>query len=225
MGEAIYVDSILVLEDFRASLTEFAKDAQDALSAAEMEIRRTSDWLQQQLRLWQSKVRVYQDEVSQAKNDLARRKLFKEFGRTPDCTIQEEALREAKARLKHAEEKVHNCKHWLHVLPREVLEYEGQARQLMGVLSADVPRALALLERKIDDLEAYLAVAPPSMTAPAPAGTTSSSTPGTPSALAPTPAAILEKVAEPGPTTAAVEGLAPAPLQEEPPLDSPSLAR
>ena len=45
---------------------------------------------------------------------------------------------------------------------RAVDEYEGPVRHLADVLEAGVPRAVALLERQIADLEAYLAVKPKS---------------------------------------------------------------
>lgn len=166
MAPAAKVTSIEDLQAFKASLGEFGEDAKEALGANAMELQRTFAWLQEQGQHWQREIRVRQEEFVVAKNNLNRRKMSKVMGRTPDCSEQEEAFELAQRRLRHAEEKLENCKRWGTRLRRVVDEYEGPARQLNGFLDVELARALALLERKIDALVAYLEVAPP--TAPAP---------------------------------------------------------
>ena len=76
--------------------------------------------------------------------------------RAPDTTEQEKALQLAQARLAHAEDKVENCRRWLRLLPEAIIDYEGPARQLSGILEADMPKADSLLENKIRALEEYV---------------------------------------------------------------------
>jgi dGTP triphosphohydrolase len=161
MSSPANVNSIAALAEFRAELAEFVEDARDALSANEMEIQRAFAWLDDQTRHWQREIRNRQDEVVNAKNNLASRKMFKTFGKPPDCTEQEKLLRRAQQRLVEAEEKFAACKRWAPQLRRNVDEYESQARLLAGMLEADMLKAGIRLEKQIAALEAYVNTAPP----------------------------------------------------------------
>ena len=67
----------------------------------------------------------------------------------------------AALRLREAEAKVEKTRQWQNLLPRAVAEYEGPARQLMGMLDADLALGVAILDRKIDALDAYLKTSEP----------------------------------------------------------------
>jgi hypothetical protein len=150
------VFSLDALVDLKATLCTFTSEAREALSAVEMEIRRNQVWLDGQLAHWRDMVRRCEDEVFQARQELTRRRMMRIGDRPPDTTEQEEALQLAQARLAHAEDKVETTRRWLRVLPQAIIEYEGPARQLSGMLEADMPKADALLESKIVALEAYV---------------------------------------------------------------------
>jgi hypothetical protein len=154
------VTSIDLLRDFRAALAGFRADAQDALAAVELELRRAFDWLAERRQYWQRQARELQDEVTHAKAELSRRQMVLPGERVPDCTQQLKALRKAQQMLAHAEGQVERSRRWEPALRRAVDEYEGPARQLGGLLDADLPRAQALLERLVASLDAYVAVAP-----------------------------------------------------------------
>ena len=156
MSEAARVTSIPALADFRAALVAFADETKDALAAVEMEIRRTFDWLGAQLQAWKQEVRLAEDAVFEAQQELARRKLMRVGGRPLDCTDQEKALRRAQGRLEHAEDQRDRTQKWLRDLPTDVTEYEGRGRQLQALVEGDLPRACALLEHMIAALEAYV---------------------------------------------------------------------
>src|SRR5437870_8073019 len=124
MGRA-RVTSIETVEDFRAKLCEFGKDAKDTLCAAEMQIRRTFDWLNERGKHWQKEVRKREEEIVRAKIELQARKGMCKDGRGPGTTDQEFALRKAQMRLKEAEEKVAHCKRWGPLLQHAVHEFHG----------------------------------------------------------------------------------------------------
>lgn len=153
------VTSIESLCDFRAALATFRAEARDGLAANDLDIRRAGDWLTEQRRFWQRTVREMQDEVTHAKAELFRRQTVLPGERVPDCTQQIKALRLAQQKLEHAEQRVVNCRRWEPLLQRAVEEYQGPARQLGGLLDGDLPRSVALLDRLIVSLEAYVAVA------------------------------------------------------------------
>jgi len=170
MGAA-RVTSIETVQDFRAKLCEFGKDAKDVLCAAEMHIRRMFDWLNERGKHWQKEIKHRQEEVVRAKIELQARKGMCKDGKGPGTSDQERALYKAQMRLKEAEEKLACCKRWGPLLQHAVHEYHAPARQLAGKLDTDLLKALALLQRKLEDLEAYLALAPPAT--PMPAGVSS----------------------------------------------------
>jgi chromosome segregation ATPase len=155
------VTSLDLLRDFRAALATFKADGQDALTAIALDVRRAFDWLAHQRAFWVRSVRECQDEVTQAKAELARKQVMLPGERQPDTTQEEKALRRAQARLAHAEEQVERCRRWEPALRRAADEYEGPARQLADLLEADVPKAVGLMDRLVAALEEYLAVAKP----------------------------------------------------------------
>jgi DNA repair exonuclease SbcCD ATPase subunit len=166
------VSSIPVLQDWHAALCTFRSDAADVLAAVQMEIRHAFDWISEQLKEWQRAVREREEDVIQAKADLARREIPDHTGKTPDATVQKEKLRQAQARLHFALNQVDVCRRWLQKLPRMINEeYEGHARRLSAFIDTVLPQALASLQQQIASLEAYTQikaesigpVAPPSV--------------------------------------------------------------
>ena len=154
------VTSLDLLSDFRASLAEFKSSGQDALAAIALDIRRATDWLTERRQFWTRTVRECQDEVTQAKAELARKQVYHPGERQPDCTQEIKALRRAQALLEHAEGQVEKCRRWEPALQRAADEYAGPARQLSDLLEGDLPKSLGLLERLLISLEEYVAVAP-----------------------------------------------------------------
>jgi hypothetical protein len=168
MSETARVTAIDALSDFRAALIVFGEEATAALGAAETEIRRVEEWLEDQLKHWQHEVRLGEDAVFQAKTELTRRKMMR-FGDGPvDTTEQEQTLRKAMARLEHAEEQVKITRQWARKWPQAVLDYRGPSGQLKGLLEGELPRATALLQRKIAALEIYVMASSPQTPSPSP---------------------------------------------------------
>ena len=163
------VRSIETLHELRAEVCKFRTAAQDSLASVEMTIRRAYDWLAEQADFWKRAIRGCEEEVFQAKQELSMRKFPRWDGRIPDCTVQEENLKRAQAKLRHAQEKAEVVKRWSMKLPTMVSEvWDSPSKHLGATLEAELPRGIALLERRIQSLEAYAAIAPPSGTVDAP---------------------------------------------------------
>lgn len=150
------VRSIPGLHDWLAAMTVYRDTAADAVAGINQEVRRGYEWIDEQMGRWQRAVRDCEEEVTQAKADLAARKFPGWDGKMPDTTLQERNLRRAKARLEHAEDKVAACRKWAATLPKLVDEtYSGAGHRLSTVLDIDVARGLAVLGRQLDALERY----------------------------------------------------------------------
>jgi chromosome segregation ATPase len=180
MTQAARVTSVEALERLHEALAKFGQEGQEALATAEGEARRGLEAVQDRLAFWQREVNRRQEEVNRARADLAHRRSLHDDRRT-GAVEQEIALARAQQRLREAEEKVVVCRRWMIHLPDAVEEFEGPARQLAGLLDADLKVSLAKLQDKIDTLHAYAALgvpsgglppamssAPPSVAMPAP---------------------------------------------------------
>jgi hypothetical protein len=170
MADFARVGSIEALTDFKTALCTFAEEGKEVLSSVQMAIHRTLDWLEGQALFWRKEARRREEAVIQARAELARRKMMRIGDRAPDCSEQELILRKAQLRWEEAEEKLAATRRWQPALRREIDEYQGPARLLVGFLEGEQPRALALLEHKIDALEAYVQLAASATPEPASGG-------------------------------------------------------
>ncbi|UCD75885.1 MAG: hypothetical protein JSV91_02990 [Phycisphaerales bacterium] len=163
MAKGARVRSIDVIRRFRAALCTFIEEASVSLSEAQSEVQRTLWWLQNdQVRNWQQQIRKRSEKVAQAKSELYRAQMAPTSdGSRPSCVEERKLLARAEAALDEAETKLKRSKHWARVLDREQLMYRGQTQPLSSMLTADLPRAVAKMERMIENLQAYVDIAPP----------------------------------------------------------------
>jgi hypothetical protein len=156
MATGADVSSIPALREWLAALAVYHSNVSESLSGINMEIRRGFEWIAEQLALWQRAVRDCEEEVTQAKAELAARRFPGFDGKMPDTTLQERNLRRAQARLEHAEEQVRKCRAWLGRLPKLVEEaYTGAGHRLQTFVETDLVRGVAVLGRQLDALERY----------------------------------------------------------------------
>jgi hypothetical protein len=161
MAQSARVTSVEALERLYAALAKFGQEGQEALATAEGEARHGLETVKERMAYWQREVNRLQEEVNRARSDLAHARSLKGEGRT-GTVEQEIALNRARQRLREAEEKVVVCRRWLIHLPDAIEEFEGPARQLGGMLDADLKVTLARLQDKIASLHAYAALGVPS---------------------------------------------------------------
>jgi hypothetical protein len=168
MIQAADVRSIEDVRDLHAQICKFRTDAADGLAAVEMIIRRATDYLVEKQQFWQRAIRACEDAVFQAKQELKQRQYPGFDGRMPDCTVQEDNLKHEQGKLRYAQEKLEVVRRWMSRLPKSVSEaYESPARHLAATLEGQLPRGLAMLEKRIEALEAYIAlIAPAGATVP-----------------------------------------------------------
>jgi hypothetical protein len=163
MSKAARVLSVEALSDFRRSMIQFVEEARGALSGVEMELRRMRDWLERdQLGYWMMQVKRRQEEVMNARTELARRKIAAQGSDTISDTEQKEKLREAQRRLHVAEEKVAVVKRLVPVLHHVIAEYKSCASPLGDHLSGGMEKSIHRLGSMVKSLEEYLALNAPS---------------------------------------------------------------
>lgn len=163
MTSSANVLSVQALEELRAALARFGVEAQQALDAVVAEIGRTLEWLQERLHYWQREVERGREAVQRAKAALARCRAsgyYDDDGHyhEPDCSAYEMALAEMERRLELAEAELANAKVWFAHVQQAVADYEVHARRMQHLVSTELPRACAFLERKRAELDRYMVI-------------------------------------------------------------------
>ncbi len=156
MSEQAKVTSTEVLRSFKFALSEFDADSRDAITHLKLELRRVLAWIEQdRARYWPREVHRASDAVAIARNDLERCEMALREEDKRSCYEQKLALERAKRRLRLAEKKVRAVRRWRVEMQRQADNFEGRLAKLGNYLDADLPRAVAALERMITALDKY----------------------------------------------------------------------
>ncbi|NUQ64920.1 MAG: hypothetical protein HUU20_20850 [Pirellulales bacterium] len=169
-GHSADVKSLDAVDQFAHALREFHDSASVALDELAMEIHRAVEWIQHDCKnYWNEQVRRGYQQVSEARVALERKQMFRVADHRPGCYDEKKALELAKRRLALAQEKVETVRRWSWEISQAVLEYRGDVGPLAQWLEADLPRAVALMERLRNALDHYVGI--DTVEAELPAGT------------------------------------------------------
>lgn len=164
MSPSANVSSIEVLKGLRVSLAKFVQVAAGALDETSGDIRRTSNWLRNdQYGYWKKQLQVRNELYVRAKLNLKRKQVFERSlsGSTSSCLDEKKELQKAERRLKEAEQKFSRTKAWSQRMEKEASEYRATVQGLVRAIESDIPNARARLDKMIDALDEYIALAPP----------------------------------------------------------------
>jgi chromosome segregation ATPase len=192
MADKAHVTSTEALETFRANLVLYVSRARPTVEEVSSDVMRTRLWLQNDQRLhWESQLRRRTKELEQAQAALSGARLSDLRG---DKTVEQNAVRRAKAALEEAEQKLKRLKQWNREFDTQVQPLVKQLEKLHTVLSNDMLLANAFLAKAISTLAAYAEMAAPSV-ATGPAAAPPNSSPAQP----PTERSSSEPEPEPAP--------------------------
>lgn len=164
-AERADVRSIDAIDRFRASLVEFIDGGRNALTEAECDIEKTIGWLERERSPhWARQIRKRQELVSRAKSELYRKQTQSSAKDSRPSVIDEKrALRRAIERFEEAQRRKLATKRWIRSLQRELALYKGNVSSLSATLDRDLPHAVGLLKKMTENLDLYLALAPPDL--------------------------------------------------------------
>jgi hypothetical protein len=166
MSRQARVDSFSVLRQFRASLATFASIAAVALDEAGTDIQRTLLWLREdRYRYWKAQVQTRTEQYTRAKLALKQREVLERAvaGVRSSCVEERRALQIAERRLRKAEDVFRLVRTYSRQIEKESLDYKGIIHGLVNAIETEIPNACAGLDRMVDSLQRYVAVAPPEM--------------------------------------------------------------
>jgi hypothetical protein len=165
MNQLAHVESTDPLKEFRVALCQFAAVAATALEEAEMEVQRTVAWLgQEQLARWKTEVRQRGERLKQAELALKSKKYYlrSELDGARAFDEEQKAVNAARRRLEEAQQKLEHVRRWIPQLEQEAFNFKGMIQGMYHVVEVEIPNARAQIDRMVDALEGYGAVAAPS---------------------------------------------------------------
>jgi hypothetical protein len=174
MDNAANIDAIETLNTLRAELTRLGQRIAGALDEAENEVQRTARWLRQDCpRRWKDQLRKRQDAVTAAKAVLHQKKLWDNTVVTPTSHIDEKkSLALAERQYEEARQKLRRIGQGVIQMEREGAIFKNHLQRLRHVVEIEVPNAKAWIDRMIESLENYLALAVPETNLDQQGGTT-----------------------------------------------------
>lgn len=163
MRKAARVTSIDALKDFRRVLAEFTTLATTALGEAHAYVRRTTSWVEhEQPSYWKNERRRRQARLAEARNELYRAQVEAADAQV-SASLQRRAVERTQAAVDEAETKLRNTKRWSRLLDRETILYKGECQKLARTLDAEMPQAMARLDKMVESLERYVKLAVPTL--------------------------------------------------------------
>lgn len=160
-----HVSSIDSIRTFKAAVLTFAEEVGNALHEVNSDVARTLVWLEKDQKAhWERQVRIRSELVARAKSELYRKQMTSSSKEGKPSTVDEvRALKKAEARLDESHQKIRAIKRWSTQMQREMIVYRGQSASLAGAVHRDLPQAIMVLDKIVDNLESYLAMAPPDL--------------------------------------------------------------
>lgn len=151
----VNVRSIDALEELQAGLIRYADQAQTTLDAAQREVQRTLDWLDERVRHWQNEVLRSQEMVQQAALAFQRCMASGSRNRPPSCGHLEAEVYKARQRLAQVEAEATMAAEARKVVLVEVESYRREAGRLRAFVQSDTPKAVETLRYKVSALRSY----------------------------------------------------------------------
>ncbi len=162
MNRQANVSSIAALRRFAAALHEYAEVVAEVLSDLQLECQRTVDWIQQdRMAYWPHQVRIAGEALNESLNQLELKRLTLDGRDAPSCTEEKHAVQRARRRLRYAEQQLARTRELGPMVQHQAEEYRGVLAKLALLIEADVPRALAQLDRMTCALEKYATITRP----------------------------------------------------------------
>src|SRR6185503_974350 len=154
------VESVDALRAFRQALIKFAETANVSLADAEGEMNRMLVWLEtEQDTYWQGQIRKRREDVERCRDAVRQKKLYKSpTGATQTAVEEEKMLKIALNRLEDAERKLKAVRRYAPRLQKEIQNYKGGVARLSTDVMADIPLAVARLDKMVAMLEMYAAM-------------------------------------------------------------------
>lgn len=150
------IDSPEVIREFRKRFVTFDQAARQSLQGVDSDLKSTLSWLGTEQRMhWKQQVRKREEAVNLALRELNQCRMGTSYGKKSSCIDEQKALEKARRLKEEAERKIEVVTRWTHLLQQKAGKLRGPCIALSILLDGLTPRALARLDRMLDNLEEY----------------------------------------------------------------------
>jgi multidrug resistance efflux pump len=153
MADQARISNLDAIESFRSALIVFISKTRQSLEMAQDAVKKTRAWLQtEQPAFWSAQIKQRQKKLDQANAELMSARMS-EFVDTP--SVQQMAVRKAKAALEEAQAKLERTKAWARDYDRTVDPLSRKLDGLRDFIENDLGLAVAYLVEIQKILQAY----------------------------------------------------------------------
>jgi DNA repair exonuclease SbcCD ATPase subunit len=153
MADQARISNLDAIEAFRSALIVFISKTRQSLEMAQDAVKKTRAWLQtEQPAFWSAQIKQRQKRLDQANAELMSARMS-EFVETP--SVQQMAVRKAKAALEEAKAKLERTKAWARDYDRAVDPLSRKLDALRDYIENDLTLATAHLVEIQKILDAY----------------------------------------------------------------------
>lgn len=157
MAQTAHITSVDAIAAFRAALIVFLGKVRPLLEETSGEITRTRQWVEEdQRRHWENQFRLRWRKLEEARAELFNATLSK---LQEASSLHHMAVQRADRAVRECEAKRAMLRKWSRDLGDKTDPLLKQISQFETFLTADMPRAIAYLDRVIESLEAYAGIA------------------------------------------------------------------
>ncbi len=157
MAETANITSSEAIAAFRAALIVFLSKVRPLLEETSGEIVRTRQWVEEdQRRHWDNQFRIRSRKLEEARAELFTATLSK---LQEASSLHHMAVQRADRAVRECETKRAVLKKWSRDLGDKTDPLVKQTSQFETFLTAELPRAIAYLDRVIESIEAYAGIA------------------------------------------------------------------
>ena len=156
MSSQANVTRIDALKHFRSVLVQYHAALRDASELLVYEGGRGVDWVDvDRASYWPAEVRRLEEALTAAKNALEQCNLRAYGDERASCIDEKKEVARLKARLNNARDKVKETRAWKARIHRDGDEFQTRMVQVQDYAEAELPKAIAALDRMIHALEKY----------------------------------------------------------------------
>ncbi|MFO1021506.1 MAG: hypothetical protein U0903_12540 [Planctomycetales bacterium] len=156
MTGSAHVQSIDSVVRFNNALKKFQDEASRSLVMIDEQAIGALEWIEREApAYWRDQVRRCFNEVARARAALDTAKMKGVAGSRPACIEEQNNLRKAQERLRHAHEMLEVVRKWAQRVSRAIDDYRGRIMAFRYTVDSDLPRTIAMLGRSADALHQY----------------------------------------------------------------------
>jgi len=150
------VRDIDAIRDFRTKLMRFAEELESCLQGLQLELQRAFEWADQERpHYWGNQARRAYDQLAAARTAYETCRMRTVAGHRSACIEEKVAFNKARRRLEDCQQQTERVRKWSMKIHHDADEFRGRLASLRRLVDADIPQALASLERTSTVLEQY----------------------------------------------------------------------